>query len=137
MIFTSNMKRVICLLATILVLLSGCIEDHKLGWMPPIELSTKELIFGPDGGEEDVYCFNYQPHVDHIWDKVLDKHYYPDKESEVYLNCSAPGISVSIKDDKITVTVEPSNERRVWGVGIACLDTFSGISVYQNATPQE
>lgn len=50
---------------------------------------------------------------------------------------SAPGISVSIDKDKISVTVEPTEEENKWGVGLWSGDTFSGIAVYQNCKPDK
>ena len=110
------MKRYICLLAAVTVLVSGCFENRQLGDWDPMELSTEELIFGSNGGQEDVYCFNRKPFVHNIWDKNLDQYYFADLLNQKPYNCSAPGISVSIIDDKITVKVEPSNEKREWGI---------------------
>lgn len=110
------MKRFIYLLAAVTVLVSGCFENRQLGGWDPMELSTEELIFGSNGGQEDVYCFNRPPMIHDIWNKILGQYYYADLLNQKPYNCSAPGISVSIIDDKITVKVEPSNEKREWGI---------------------
>lgn len=126
------------LLACVSVMcVSGCLKNRELGDWDPIKLSTGELIFGADGGQEDVYSLNRPPFVHHILDKTLGQIYYADFLNQERYNCSAPGISVSIKGDKITVRVEPSDEKRVWGISLWSGDASGAITVYQNKTSKD
>lgn len=115
--------------------LSSCQENKALGDWDPMELSEKQLVFDNRGGECTVYCSNYKPRLADIIDKINGKRFFVDTDH--LFAFSAPGISVSINDNKIIVSVEPSEDEHKWSVGLKSGNSFSGISVYQNCKPDK
>lgn len=122
------------------LLLSSCEGNQALGGWDPMDLSDKQLVFSESGGTATVYCYNRYPSLQYIQDMDTGKYKYSEVSRDgSYVasryDLSYHGLSVKIAKDVITVSVDPAEGEHRWTISLQSGDTWAGIRVYQNCSP--
>lgn len=122
-------KLAIIILSVAAILVASCAV--KDGDWDPIKLSKSEIKFGNDGGSATVEAKNYTGWwINDIRLAGTEICYYPAPDENKAV--AGEGISATVRENKVTITVEPSQEKREWIVDMEAGDAFTSIRVRQN-----